>query len=151
MISQWSFSKSYAIIITFISRINRAHVAFRFTKTVSPQTDKKISFAKYVIRVTIFRSVHLEFFLVIFPWCIPLIKFFLVKLPLGVYPSSKIVGITLRVLLGATLYIATMYLSGTKEPSPWLETLSVKFLEFKVPKFQNALPNLIQNFLQTLF
>ena len=90
---------------------------------------------KYVIRVTVIRWVHLEFFLIIFPGCIPLIKFFSIKLPLGVYPSPKLVGVTLRVLLGAPVYIATMYLSGTKEPSPWSGTVSVKFFEFKVPRF----------------
>ena len=110
-------------------------MAFRFTKNFSPQIDKKNSIAKYVIRVTVIRWVHLEFFLVIFPWCIPLIKFFLIKLPLGVYLSPKIVSVTFRVLLGAPVYIATMYLSGIKEPSPWLGTLPVKFLEFKVPRF----------------
>ena len=32
------------------------------------------------------------------------------------------------------LYIATVYLSGTGEPSPGLGTLSVKLLEFKVSR-----------------
>ena len=82
--------------------------------------EKKNSIAKYVIRVIVIRSVHLEFFLVIFPWCIPLVKFFLIKLPPSVFPSRKIVGVAPRVILGAPVYIGTMYLSGTKVPSPWL-------------------------------
>ena len=128
-------AKFYRCISTFISRINSAHVAFRFTKNFLPQIERKNSVAKYVIRVTVIRWVHLEFFLVIFPWCIPLAKFFAIKLPPGVFPFQKIVGVAPRVLLGALVYIATMYLSGTKEPSPWLGTLLVKFLEFKVPRF----------------
>ena len=35
---------------------------------------------------------------------------------------------------GIPVYIATMYLSGTKELSLWLGNLSVKFLEFKVSR-----------------
>ena len=110
-------------------------MAFRFNKNFLPQIEKKNSIAKYVICVTVIRWVHLEFFLVIFPWCICLVKFFPIKLLPGVFPSRKIVSVALRVLFGAPVYIATMYLSGTKEPSPWLGTLSVKFLEFKVPRF----------------
>ena len=40
--------------------------------------EKNNSIAKYVIRVTVIRWVHLEFSLVIFPWRIPLVKFFLI-------------------------------------------------------------------------
>ena len=109
-------------------------MAFRFTKNFSPEMEKKNSTAKYVIRVTVIRWMHLEFFLIIFPRCIPLVKFFLIKLFPGVFSSQKIVGVAPRVLLGAPLYIATMYLSGSKKPSPWLGALSVKFLEFKVPR-----------------
>ena len=39
-----------------------------------------------------------------------------------------------RVSLGIPLYIATVYLSGTEEPSLWLGALSVKYLEFQVSR-----------------
>ena len=35
---------------------------------------------------------------------------------------------------GIPVYIATMYLSGTEEPSPWLGDLSVKPLVFKISR-----------------
>ena len=54
------------------------------------------------------------------PWCIPF---------------RKIVGVALRVLWGGPVNIVTMHLSGTIEPSPWLGTLLVKVLEFKVARF----------------
>ena len=96
--------------------------------------EKKSLIAKYVIYVAVIRWVHIEFVLFTFSWCISLAKFFTIKLPPGVFLSRKIVGVSPRVLLGAPVYITTMYLSGTKEPSPWLEPLLVKVLEFKVPR-----------------
>ena len=35
---------------------------------------------------------------------------------------------------GIPVYIATVYFSGTEEPSPWQGTLSVKFLGLKVSR-----------------
>ena len=36
-------------------------------------------------------------------------------------------GVIYRDFWGISIYIATVYLSGTKEDSPWLGALSVKF------------------------
>ena len=69
-----------------------------------------------------------------FPWCITPVKFLPIKLAPGVFPSRKIVTVAPRVFLGTPTYIATMYLIGTKERSPWLGALSLKFLEFKVSR-----------------
>ena len=92
-------------------------MAFRFSNSFSSQMEKKNSIAKYVIRLTVIRWVHLEFFLVIFPWCIPMVKVFPTKLASGVFPSQKMVGVAPTVIFGAPVYIVTMYLSGPKEPS----------------------------------
>ena len=49
-----------------------------------------------------------------------------------------------RVFLGIPVYIATVYLSGTEEPSPWWGYLSVKVLEFRVSRLAlNAFPSLV--------
>ena len=96
--------------------------------------EKKSSVAKYVIYVAVIRWVHIEFVLFVFSWCISLVKFFAIKLPPVVFFCRKIVGVSPRVLLGAPVFITTKYLSGTKEPSPWLRPLVVKCLEFKVPR-----------------
>ena len=37
-----------------------------------------------------------------------------------------------RVFLGIAVYIATVYINGTEDHSPWLEALFVKFLELQV-------------------
>ena len=105
---------------------------FDFFENFLPHIEKKSSFAKYVIYVAVIRWLHIELVLFISSWCISMVKFFPIKLPPGVFPSRKIVDVSPRGLLGAPLYIATMYLSGTKEPSPWLGPLSVKILEFNV-------------------
>ena len=47
---------------------------------------------------------------------------------------SKVNSVVPRAFPRISVYIAIAYLNGTEEPSPWLEALSVKFLEFKVPK-----------------
>ena len=39
-----------------------------------------------------------------------------------------------RAFMGIPLYIVTVYLSGTEEPSSWLGALSVKFLKFQVSR-----------------
>ena len=62
-------------------------MTFWFTKNFPPKMEKKNSIAKYFICVT---AMQLEFFLVIFPWCIPLVKFFLIKLPLVCSPPGKL-------------------------------------------------------------
>ena len=118
-------------------------MAFRFFKNFLPHMEKKSSVVKYVIYVAVIRWVHIELVLLIFPWCICLVKFFLNKLPPGVFLSRKIVSVLPRGLLGAPVYIATIYVSGTKEPSLCLGPMSVKVLEFKVPRLAyNGLCNL---------
>ena len=47
---------------------------------------------------------------------------------------SKINSVIPRAFPRIPVYMAIAYLNGTEEPSPWLEGLSVKFLEFKVPR-----------------
>ena len=47
---------------------------------------------------------------------------------------ARINNVVPRVLLGISVYIATVYLSETEEHSPWLRSLSVKFLEFEVSR-----------------
>ena len=47
---------------------------------------------------------------------------------------SRIYSVVPKVFLGHTSIYSYGYLSGTEEPSPWLEALSVKFLEFKVSR-----------------
>ena len=47
---------------------------------------------------------------------------------------SRFNSVVPRVLLGIPVYIATMYLNGTEEPSSWLGALSVIFLGFKVSR-----------------
>ena len=37
-----------------------------------------------------------------------------------------------RVFLGIAVYIATVYINGTEDHSPWMEALLVKFLELQV-------------------
>ena len=98
---------------------------------------------KSVIHVTVICWVDLEFFLVIFPWCIPSVKFLPIKLPRGIFSIRKSVSVATRVLLGTPAYIATVYLSGTEEPSPWLWALLVKSLKFKASRSaKNAFSNL---------
>ena len=48
---------------------------------------------------------------------------------------SRVTSIILRFFFGIAVYIATVYLSGTEEYSPWLGALSVELLEFKVSSF----------------
>ena len=43
-------------------------------------------------------------------------------------------SVVCRVFFRHTVHIAIVYLSGTEEPSQWLGTLSVRFLEFKVSR-----------------
>ena len=38
------------------------------------------------------------------------------------------------IFLGIPVYIATVYLSGTEEHSPWLGGLPVKLLKFKISR-----------------
>ena len=47
---------------------------------------------------------------------------------------SRVNSVVPRVSFGIPVYIATVYLSGTEEHSPWLRALSVKFLKFKVSR-----------------
>ena len=44
----------------------------------------------------------------------------------------RVISVVLRFFGGMPLYIITVYLSGTEEPSPWLGPLSLIFLEFRV-------------------
>ena len=47
-------------------------------------------------------------------------------------------GVSFPDFLGIPVYVATVYLSGTKEPSPWVlitkRALSIKFSEFKLSR-----------------
>ena len=47
---------------------------------------------------------------------------------------SRVISGVPRVFFSIPLYITTVYLGGTKEPSPWLGALSVNFLEFKLSR-----------------
>ena len=48
---------------------------------------------------------------------------------------QKVLAVTNQEFFGGIpVYIATVYFSETEEPSPWLGTLSVKFLGFKVSR-----------------
>ena len=98
---------------------------------------------KFVIHEIVICWVYLEFILVISPWCNTSVKFLPIKLPRGIFSFRTSVSVATRALLGTPVYIATVYLSGTEEPSPWLGALSVKSLEFKASRSaKNAFSNL---------
>ena len=47
---------------------------------------------------------------------------------------SRVISGVPRVFFSISLYITAVYLGGTEEPSPWLEALSVNFLEFRLSR-----------------
>ena len=47
---------------------------------------------------------------------------------------SRVNSVKSTVSLGISINIATVYLSGTEEHSPWSGALSINFLEFKVSR-----------------